>query len=97
MRRQVLVMFLYESLILGVAGSLIGGLVSLAVGYYVSASVAEFFTGFVAMEGAGTLGPAVIGYIFFGMAFGVAASIIAGLYPAWSAAQKNPIEALRYE
>ncbi len=71
-RREVLVMFLYESLILGIAGSIVGGIVSIAVGYYVSISVAEFFAGFVASGGAGTLGPVVIGYVVFGMAFGTA-------------------------
>jgi len=96
-RREVLLMFLYESLILGIAGSLIGGFVSMTIGYYASTTVAEFFTDFAISGGAGIPASVVVGYVAFAMVFGIGASIIAGFYPAWRASRLNPIEALRYE
>lgn len=96
-RGEVLRMFLYESLILGVIGSIIGGIISVSIGYYVSATVAGFFTDFAMPGDAGIPVSVVAGYVVFAMVFGVGTSIIAGFYPAWRAAQLNPIEALRYE
>ena len=96
-RSEVLRMFLYESLILGVIGSIIGGIISVSIGYYVSATVAGFFTDFAMPGDAGIPVSVVAGYVVFAMVFGVGTSIIAGFYPAWRAAQLNPIEALRYE
>ncbi|NLZ29785.1 MAG: ABC transporter permease [Methanomicrobiales archaeon] len=96
-RSEVLRMFLYESLILGIIGSIIGGTISVSIGYHVSAIVAGFFTDFAVPAGAGIPSSVVIGYTTFAMAFGVGTSVIAGFYPAWRAAQLNPIEALRYE
>jgi len=41
--------------------------------------------------------PSSLMYIPYGMFFGIATSVISGIYPAWKAANLNPIEALRYE
>jgi putative ABC transport system permease protein len=36
-----------------------------------------------------------IRYVLVGFAFGVGASIVSGVYPAWRAASAPPVEALR--
>ncbi|NMA11072.1 MAG: FtsX-like permease family protein, partial [Methanomicrobiales archaeon] len=96
-KREVLRMFLYESLILGIIGSIIGGIASTAVAFSASASVSDLFADFSVTGEAGIPISVVIGYVAFAMAFGIGTSVVAGFYPAWKAAQLNPIEALRYE
>ncbi|MDD3069763.1 ABC transporter permease [Methanoculleus horonobensis] len=96
-RREVLRMFLYESLILGAMGSIVGGTISAVVAYYASASVGDLFADFAVSGEAGIPVSVVIGYVTFAMAFGIGTSVVAGFYPSWKAAQLNPIEALRYE
>jgi putative ABC transport system permease protein len=97
-RREVMLMFLFEALILGLVGSFIGGLLSSLVGYIVSrAVIAAFADLFGTVTEVSVLDPAILGYILFGIGFGLIASILAGFYPAWKAARLNPIDALRYE
>jgi len=88
-RKEVLRMFLYEALILGIAGSAVGGVLSLGGGYLVNAIVLERPDFLFA--------PSSLIYILYGMLFGVMTSMASGIYPAWKAANLNPIEALRYE
>ena len=88
-RSEVMRMFIYEALILGLAGALIGGLLSFVAGYAVTA----IFVG----NPDYLFNPTSLLYIVFGMAFGVLTSVASGLYPAWKAAQLNPIQALRHE
>ncbi|MDD5419802.1 MAG: ABC transporter permease [Methanomicrobiaceae archaeon] len=95
-KREVLLMFLMEAAVLGAIGSVIGGIISAGVGYAVSEAVSGFIPGFGVSGELSVLDPVSIGYILFGIAFGCAASVIAGLYPAWRGAQLHPIEALRH-
>ncbi|MDD1700597.1 MAG: ABC transporter permease [Methanoregula sp.] len=88
-RKEVMSMFLYEALILGVVGSVIGGAMSLLGGYVIS-SVLIQTTKYLFV-------PSSLIYIVYGMSFGIVISLICGIYPAWRAAQLNPIDALRHE
>jgi len=88
-RKEVMSMFIYEALILGVVGSLIGGIMSLLGGYVIS-SVLIQTTKYLFV-------PSSLIYIVYGVSFGIVISLICGIYPAWRAANLNPIDALRHE
>lgn len=88
-RYEIMRIFLYEAFLLGFIGSGIGGVLSFFGGYVVSIimlqSTAYLFV------------PSSLVYIPFGMLFGIGTSLASGVYPAWKAANLNPIEALRHE
>jgi putative ABC transport system permease protein len=86
---EILRMFVYESIILGIVGAVIGAIMSMAIGYLVVLAMvgsAEYF-----------LEPASIGYIPLAMGVGMCVCIVSGVYPAWKASNLDPIEALRAE
>jgi putative ABC transport system permease protein len=82
--RDVLQLFLVESVLLGVLGAIVGTPLGIAGGY-VAVSYADL--------------PLTLPFEWFALAvgIGIAVGIVAGLYPAWSAARVDPIDALRYE
>jgi putative ABC transport system permease protein len=88
-RYEIMRIFLYEAFLLGFIGAGIGGVLSFFGGYVVSIimlqSTAYLFV------------PSSLVYIPFGMLFGIGTSLASGVYPAWKAANLNPIEALRHE
>jgi putative ABC transport system permease protein len=88
-RKEVRRMFLYEALILGLIGSSIGGVLSLVAGYLVSSLMLQT-TRYL-------LVPSSLVFIVYGVSFGIATSLLSGLYPAWKASNLNPIEALRHD
>ncbi len=87
-RRRVLEMILKESLLLGTVGGVFGIPIGLGLG------------GLIGMAGVwgGAIGPLYTPRLFV-QAVGVAmiAGVAGGLYPAWRAANLQPVEALRYE
>jgi putative ABC transport system permease protein len=88
-RKEVMRIFLYEALVLGLIGSGIGGILSFG-GAYLAVSVMLQTTEYLFV-------PSSLVYILYGMLFGIGTSLLSGLYPAWRAANLNPIEALRHD
>ncbi len=88
-KKEVMSMFIYEAAIIGVVGSVIGGLLSLLAGFAISSLM--FKTTQYLFTVASMLSVAE------GVGFGIIICILCGLYPAWQAANLNPIDALRHE
>ena len=88
-KKEVMKMFLYEALILGVVGSLIGGILSIIGGYAISTLMLNT-TKYLFV-------PSSLVHILYGVGFGIIICLICGIYPAWRAANLNPIDALRHE
>jgi putative ABC transport system permease protein len=104
--RTVLLIFLGESVIIG----LIGAAVGIGLGWGLANIVAVVFSGggpFAGIgggqaTGVGTAGlnlvPVLTPTVLLGaLGFGVGVSVIFALYPAWRASKLKPVEALRYE
>ncbi|NYT06577.1 MAG: ABC transporter permease [Methanomicrobiales archaeon] len=96
-RGEVMLIFLFEALILGIAGSIIGGIASAGIGYWIAAAATSSLFSSYGFRGEAPLLETMVIYIVLGLAFGIGTSMLAGLYPAWKAARLDPIEALRYE
>ncbi|MEN6517856.1 MAG: ABC transporter permease [Methanospirillum sp.] len=88
-RSEILKMFVYESAVLGFAGSLIGAIASFGIGYLVVVSLLSSAGHFFE--------PGSLVYLPAAMLVGTVICIISGLYPAWRASNLDPIEALRAE
>lgn len=85
-RRDVLGMMLAEAALLGTLGALIG--VSLSI-------LATAGMNSLLLDDPLAFQPGAIRYLVLAVGFGIAASLIAGLYPAWKASKQRPVEALR--
>ncbi len=84
LRRDILVQFLMESVLL----SLLGGFLGMLLGWAISQLAGQLID-LETVTDAGTVGLAT--------GFATAVGLIFGIYPAWRAAGLHPIEALRYE
>ena len=88
-KKEIMTMFLLETVILGVFGGLIGGVLSFAVGFIINSIILKDVSYLFTLSS--------ILYVILGMGFGIFTGLLGGLYPAWKASRLKPLDALRYE
>lgn len=86
-KRDVLRVMLAEAALLGVLGGTIGAGLSLLAGFVINHLILGDALSVFHVES--------LGYILIAFLFGIVSSVLSGLYPAWKAANKEPVEALR--
>jgi putative ABC transport system permease protein len=86
-RRDVLKIMLSEALLLGLVGGAVGAVLSLGGGLV----IAQVILG----DATSALTPINGLYILAALGFAVVTSVLSGLYPAYKAANEEPVEALR--
>ena len=88
-RRDILLQFLVEYMVL----SLLGGLIGVALGWGASQMMGQ-----VQILGSSAITPVVgVDSILLATFFSMAVGLFFGIYPATRAARLQPVEALRYE
>jgi putative ABC transport system permease protein len=104
--RTVLMIFLGESVIIGLIGALLGAGLGWVLANVVSVVLSGdgLFSGIAGGQTAsvGAAGfdivPVLTSTVLLGaLGFGIGVSVIFALYPAWRASKLKPVEALRYE
>jgi putative ABC transport system permease protein len=93
----ILLMFLFESAILGLIGGIVGDAAGVGLGYAISYGMRAGFSSTVAQTPSGQILYISTDVLILGAVFGFLVGVLAGYFPARKAAKLQPVEALRYE
>ncbi|TQD25046.1 ABC transporter permease [Methanolobus vulcani] len=88
-RKDILKMFLLEALFLGVLASTAGAILTIGGSYLVMELLVKNTSYLFTISS--------MLYVAEGFFFGIATSLVGGMYPAWKASRMKPLDALRYE
>ncbi|MDG6243310.1 MAG: ABC transporter permease [Methanolobus sp.] len=88
-RKDILKMFLLEALFLGVIASTAGAILTISGSYLIMALIVKNTSYLLTLSS--------MFYVLEGFVFGIATSLVGGMYPAWKASRMKPLDALRYE
>jgi putative ABC transport system permease protein len=96
-RRDILQLFLYQAMIIGLLGGILGCILGASGGAFVVSFLNDYMSRIYG-EGVATI-PLMYSYewFFIALVVGIVVGVIAGILPARKAAKMDPVRALKYE